>query len=88
MVQDTQHPDRAACLEQTVRAGQDYEKLAIQPVNQATFLIDAARPQVAVVQASRSIDGIGRTRIDQPMRVELPTPGLLQRLLQMGRIGR
>jgi hypothetical protein len=42
----------------------------------------------AAVQASRSIVGIGRIRINQPRGEELPTPGLLQRPLQMGRVGR
>lgn len=45
------------------------------------------QPFRPAVQASRSIS-IGQIRIDQPMGEDLPTIGLLQRSLQMGRIRR
>ena len=61
---------RRAALPDVISAGQDHKKLTIQPVHQAMFLIDAARPAAGQVVPqglgfADASEGIAQASLDQ-----------------------
>jgi len=70
---------RRALLPVVIPAGQDHKKLAIQLVNQAMFLIDAARPAAGQVFPqglgfANASEGIAQAGLDQLVAASLVQP--------------